>query len=61
MTKSKEPYNPVTAPVDGVDQEQRKLEIEAIFSSGDPRPRKIEAPQKNKHVIFNKFGIKISR
>jgi hypothetical protein len=50
-------YNSVTAPVPGVDQQRRKDELIEVSMAGDPLPK--VSSQKEKEVIFKKFGIKI--
>jgi hypothetical protein len=55
--KNNRKYNPVMAPVPGVDQQQREDELIEISMAGDPLPS--VPPHKEKEVIFKKFGIKI--
>ena len=55
--KNANKYDPVTATIPGVDQQQRSDELKELSLSGDPQPKK-ETPNEKK-IIFQKFGIKI--
>lgn len=57
MFNEKPPYDPVTAPVPGVNQKMRAEELKSALSLGDPSSSKSPIVPQEKKVIFKIPGV----